>query len=153
MISRAFTTPPAVRTVVLLVLLVGVLLVGVLAAGPAAAVTAADGPLSVNVSASASVPGDEGDGDTTRPTFNEFLPDARPLGDCLSSLPKPDCGSEARGGWRQTAVFLAIVAGLAFIAWRVVAASRRARRDRAPVTSGTPAATTVPDGGDGDPAP
>jgi hypothetical protein len=148
-ISRALTTRPAVRIVMLLLLLVGVL-----GTGPATAVTAADGALvSVHVSAAASVPGDEGDDDTTRPTFNEFLPDARPLGDCLSSLPKPDCGSEARGGWRQTAVFLAIVAGLAFIAWRVVAASRRARRDRASVTSGTPAATTVPDGGDGDPAP
>ena len=97
---------------------------------------------------------DGSDDDTTRPTINEFLPEARPLGDCLSSLPKPDCGSEARGGWAQTAVFLAIVLGLAFIAWRVVAGSRRARRDESTsVRRGTPGATTVPDGDGGGPAP
>lgn len=96
------------------------------------------------------------DDDTTRPTVNEFLPEERPLGDCLSSLPKPDCGSRARGGWAQRVVFAAIVAGLAFIAWRVVAGSRRARRGgggSAAVTSGTRDATTVPDGDGGDPAP
>ena len=88
--------------------------------------------------------GDTGD-DTTRPTINEFFPEDRPLRDCLSSLPKPGCGSEARGGWAQTTVFLVIIAGLAFIAWRVVAGSRRARRERDAVTPGTPDATTVPD--------
>ena len=92
--------------------------------------------------------------DTTRPTLNEFLPEQRPLSDCLSSLPKPDCGSKARGGWAQTTVFVAIIAGLAFIAWRIVATSRRARRVRdGAVTSGTRDATTVPDGHGGDPAP
>lgn len=69
-------------------------------------------------------------GDTSPPldTINEFYPDDRSLGDCLSSLPKPGCGSEARGGWHQSLVFVAILAGLAFIAWRVVVQSRKARR-------------------------
>ena len=67
----------------------------------------------------------------TRPTINEFFPEERPLSDCLSSLPKPNCGSEARGGWRQLAVLGAILGGLGFIAWRIVAAARRARPERA----------------------
>ncbi|HEY5664770.1 MAG TPA: hypothetical protein VIS05_12125 [Ilumatobacter sp.] len=60
-------------------------------------------------------------------TLNEFLPEDRSLGDCLSSLPKPGCGSEARGGWRQGLVLGAILVGLGFIAWRVVAGARKAR--------------------------
>jgi hypothetical protein len=60
-------------------------------------------------------------------TINEFFPEQRSLGDCLSSLPKPDCGSSARGGWRQTVVLVAILAGLGFIAWRIVAQSKKAR--------------------------
>lgn len=63
----------------------------------------------------------------TGDTINEFFPEERSLGDCLSSLPKPGCGSDARGGWRQTLVFVAILGGLAIIAWRVVAQSRKAR--------------------------
>ncbi len=68
--------------------------------------------------------------DTAPPpdTINEFFPEDRSLGDCLSSLPKPGCGSEARGGWRQTLVLIAVLAGIAFIAWRIVAQSRKARR-------------------------
>ena len=48
-------------------------------------------------------------GDTAPPvdTINEFFPEDRSLGDCLSSLPKPGCGSSARGGWRQTLVLVA----------------------------------------------
>lgn len=60
-------------------------------------------------------------------TVNEFLPTERGLGECISALPKPGCGSEARGGWRQWIVLGLILAGLAFIAWRVWAAARRAR--------------------------
>ncbi|NNE10627.1 MAG: hypothetical protein HKN41_00085 [Ilumatobacter sp.] len=60
-------------------------------------------------------------------TVNEFLPEDRSLGDCISAVPKPGCGSEARGGWRQGLVLAAILAGLALIAWRVVAGARRAR--------------------------
>jgi hypothetical protein len=60
-------------------------------------------------------------------TVNEFLPTDRDLSECLSALPRPGCGSEARGGWRQTAIFVAMLGGLAFIGWRIVASSRRAR--------------------------
>ena len=61
------------------------------------------------------------------PTFNEFIPEDRSIGECISALPKPGCGSEARGGWRQGLILLAILIGIAFIAWRIVRTARRAR--------------------------
>ena len=67
------------------------------------------------------------DDDTTRPTINEFMPEDQALSDCLSSLPKPGCGSKARGGWRQSLVFIAIIGAIAFIVWRVLASSRKAQ--------------------------
>jgi hypothetical protein len=59
---------------------------------------------------------------------NEFVPDDRDLSDCISALPDPGCGSEGRSGWRQWLILTGIVAGLAFIAWRVVRTARRTRR-------------------------
>jgi hypothetical protein len=142
--NRALTTRLLVAASSLLLPLV------LLAAPDPVEASTGDVPMAATVHAST----DDTTDDTTRPTVNEFLPEARPLGDCLGSLPKPDCGSEARGGWAQTAVFLAIIAGLAFIAWRVVAGARRARRETdGSITPGTRDATTVPDGDGGDPAP
>lgn len=68
--------------------------------------------------------------DGPRPTINEFLPVDRGLGECISAIPKPGCGSEARGGWHQGLVLLAILVGLALIGWRIVASSRKARQDQ-----------------------
>lgn len=83
----------------------------------------------------------------TDDTINEFLPEERGLGECISAVQRPGCGSEARGGWRQGLVLLAIIGGLSIIAWRVVAGSRRARRE-APALSDdrTPDATNARDG-------
>jgi len=63
----------------------------------------------------------------TGDTINDFYPEQQSLGDCLSSLPKPNCGSDARGGWRQSLVLIVILGGLAFIAWRIVSGSRKAK--------------------------
>jgi len=63
----------------------------------------------------------------TRPVVaeNDFMPTDRSLSECLSVLPKPGCGSEARGGWAQTAVFIALIGGLGIIGTRIVIGIRR----------------------------
>ena len=69
---------------------------------------------------------------TPRPVAtNDFLPEDRGLSDCISAIPKPGCGSEARGGWRQTLVLVTILAGLTLIVWRIVVGARTARADQA----------------------
>ena len=59
---------------------------------------------------------------------NPFLPEERDLSDCVSSIPKPGCGSKARGGWRQTLVFGIMALGLLVIAWRIATGVRRGAR-------------------------
>lgn len=63
----------------------------------------------------------------TRPVVaeNDFLPTDRSISECISVLPKPGCGSEARGGWGQTSVFLALIGGLGVIVTRIVIGVRR----------------------------
>ena len=58
---------------------------------------------------------------------NDFIPTDRDISECISAIPKPGCGSEARGGWHQTIVLLAILAGLALITWRIVVGARKAK--------------------------
>lgn len=61
---------------------------------------------------------------------NAFFPDdsSTNITDCVSALPRPECGSKERGGWRQGVVFGAIVVGLVGIGTRLVIGVRR--RDR-----------------------
>jgi hypothetical protein len=61
-------------------------------------------------------------------TDNDFVPD-RDLSECVSAVPQPDCGSEAKGGWRQALVFGVVVVGLAFLGWRITRTVRRNRRE------------------------
>jgi hypothetical protein len=56
---------------------------------------------------------------------NAFIPEDQNLSDCVSALPRPGCGSEEQGGWRQELVFGLVLAGGAFIAWRLVRSVRR----------------------------
>lgn len=85
-------------------------------------------------------------------TVNPFIPEDRGISDCISALPKPGCGSEARGGWRQGLILLALVGGLSIIGWRIVAGVRRGQR---PVGSPQPGADPRPgaDRPDGPPPP
>jgi hypothetical protein len=77
------------------------------------------------------VPVDTGDGYADNP----FIPEDRSLGQCISSLPQPGCGSEAQGGWRQYLLLVFLVLGLGFIGWRVVHGARQQRA--AAATSGS----------------
>ena len=99
--------------------------------GPASTSTAA----APEIAASAQILPNQSDGGTGD---NEFLPTDRDLTECISAMPKPGCGSEARGGWRQTAVFLAVLGGLGFIAWRVIAGARAAGRAGQPARVPSP---------------
>ena len=100
----------------------------VLIVSPAAGVSTASEPAQI----AAITATDDATPDTTptSDTFNVFFPEERSLSDCLSSLPKPGCGSDARGGWRQSLVLIVILGGLAFIAWRIVSGSRKAKSER-----------------------
>ena len=60
-------------------------------------------------------------------TDNPFIPENANLGDCVSSLPRPECGSTARGGTGQWLVFSALLGGLGFIGWRIVRGIRKGR--------------------------
>ena len=40
---------------------------------------------------------------------NPFLPENRDLTDCIGTLQRPGCGSEARGGWHQNAVAIVMI--------------------------------------------
>jgi hypothetical protein len=59
---------------------------------------------------------------------NDFIPESD-LDDCVSALPRPDCGSEDRSGWRQWAILGLLVVAIAFIGWRIVRSARRSRPD------------------------
>ncbi len=61
-------------------------------------------------------------------TVTEFFPENANLSDCVGLVERPGCGSEARGGWGQTLVFVALAGGLGIIFWRV---SRGVRANRA----------------------
>jgi hypothetical protein len=48
-------------------------------------------------------------------TTNNFFPEERDLTSCIGVLERPGCGSESRGGWRQTLILLAIFGGLTVV--------------------------------------
>ena len=58
-------------------------------------------------------------------TDNVFIPNNRDIGECITAVPKPGCGSEARSDWHQGLVLGLMVAGLVFVGWRIVRGVRR----------------------------
>ncbi len=96
----------------LLVITVLALCVGALATAPAAAATAPP-------------PTDE-----PAVTANPFLPEQQNIGDCIGALERPGCGSEERGGWRQTLVFAIVGVGMAVVFGMVAREVRRSRRQQ-----------------------
>jgi hypothetical protein len=97
-------------------------------AGPARAapVASATPAASAAAAAPAAVPNPP-DTSVTAITDNDFIPD-RDLDDCVSALPQPGCGSQARSGWRQWVIFGLLVVALSFIGWRIVRSIRKAQR-------------------------
>jgi hypothetical protein len=88
----------------------------------------------------------QGATDTNRPTAadNPFIPTDVDLSECLGTLPRPGCGSDERGGWRQYLTFAILMLAMALIGWRVFHAA--AQRDRAIEAAGqrqTPAMSTT----------
>jgi|SRR5215210_8317963 len=71
-------------------------------------------------------------------TINEFIPEEQQITDCISAAPKPGCGSKARSDWHQWMVFIALVGGMVFVGWRIVAGLRRQRHEPKPRQSATP---------------
>jgi hypothetical protein len=69
--------------------------------------------------------------DAAATTDNPFFPDdtTTNITDCVSALPRPECGSKERGGWRQGVVFGVVIAGLVAVGARLVIGIRRRDRD------------------------
>jgi hypothetical protein len=91
-----------------------------------AEVSALGGP-GLGAAPATTVPADDSSPPTT--LDNPFLPEDANIGDCVSALPRPECGSKARGGWRQGAVFGAVAVAVVVIGTRLVVGVRK--RDRA----------------------
>ena len=92
------------------------------------AVVASGGLGHAGVASAGAPPTTEAPVDTVpEPTFNDFIPEEQALSDCISAAPKPGCGSESRSDYHQWLVFIALVGGMAFVGWRVVAGARRGR--------------------------
>ena len=60
-------------------------------------------------------------------TANPFLPEEQDLTTCVGMLQRPGCGSEARGGWHQNLVAIAMIGGLIIVFGRVAWGVRRNR--------------------------
>ncbi len=55
---------------------------------------------------------------------NQFLPARENVSDCIGAVERPNCGSEAKGGWQMYLAFGVLIAGMSFIGWRVVRSVR-----------------------------
>jgi hypothetical protein len=68
-------------------------------------------------------------------TLNEFIPEDKPISECISAAPKPDCGRD--NDWHQIAVMAVLAAGLTFVGWRIVKGLRRTVQDTAAASDDT----------------
>ena len=50
---------------------------------------------------------------------NDLMPEQNDLGNCVGTVESANCGSKARADGHTYLVFLALAAGVGFIAWRV----------------------------------
>lgn len=68
--------------------------------------------------------GDQDTGSETV-TTNVFLPEGQDVSNCVGTLDRPECGSKAKGGWRQYLVLGVLALGVAFIGWRIARGVRQ----------------------------
>jgi hypothetical protein len=61
---------------------------------------------------------------------NEFIPEGVNIGDCLSSMPRPNCGTKNRSGTGTLLTFGVLLLGTGFIGWRIARSVRARDRDR-----------------------
>ena len=95
-----------------------VVVAAVLALGTAAAVSACSTATSPDAATDVSV-------DAASIGTNPFIPEDANIGDCLSSLPPPGCGTEASTSGKTLATFGVLMLGMAFIGWRVARGVRQ----------------------------
>ncbi len=102
------------------------------------ALALAVGPLVPNVARAAAPPTEPTAPTTTLATdeivideANPFLPENRDLTDCIGTLQRPGCGSEARGGWHQNAVAIVMFGGLLVVFGRIAWGIRRGQKNAA----------------------
>jgi hypothetical protein len=108
-----------VRRSITVALLLGVTLAGAMPFGGATVAAAAGAP---HGAAAASWP--QGVDDVTPPVSNDFIPSDEDLTDCVGLVERPNCGSSDKGGWRTYLAFAILMAGMAFIGWRISRAVR-----------------------------
>lgn len=63
---------------------------------------------------------------------NPFIPEDANIGDCVSSVPRPQCGSDQQGGWHQYLTMLVLLLGTVFIGWRIARGVRSRDRSMTP---------------------
>ncbi len=91
--------------------------------------TAAPTAVAASASSDRSPPITASDDGRPPSTVSDFSPEETNLSDCLGLVERPGCGSDSRGGWRQTAVFVVVLIGLAVVFWRIAVGVRRNRAD------------------------
>jgi hypothetical protein len=67
------------------------------------------------------------------PVTNDLLPERNDLTNCVGTVERANCGSNARADGHTYLVFLALAMGMAFIGWRITIGIRA--RDRSPLQS------------------
>ena len=65
------------------------------------------------------------DDSTPETTVNPFMPERENVSECFGGVPRPDCGSEARGGWRQGLVFGAVAVAMVVVGVRLALGVRK----------------------------
>ena len=126
-IDEKFNRRPAAAVALLLMVVAGMAVLTLAVRNePVAAIEAPAGIAStIAASTPASTPST-----TLRPerppiSANDFIPEDRDLTSCIGVLERPGCGSESRGGWRQTLVFVVLFVGLAIVFGNVVRGVRK----------------------------